>query len=88
MAGIADNGMSHYAIEPAEDDGLEENLSMRQVSLNRYSRNHKLLNEIFNEYTVADNRSIVTSQRMDQLKKQVGSLETHQKKTERRAIIY
>jgi len=72
--------MSHYAIEPAEDDSLDESLSMRQIALGRYTRNHKLLNEIFNEYSVADNRSIITTQRMDQLKKQVSSLETHQKK--------
>lgn len=80
VAGIADNGLSHYAIEPAEDDGLDENLTMRQIALSRYSRNHRLLNEIFNEYTVADNRSIITNQRIEQLKKQVTSLEMHQKK--------
>ncbi len=79
-AGIAENGLSHYAIEPAEDDGLDDNLSMRQVALMRYTRNHKLLNEIFNEYTVPDNRSIITGARMDQLKKQVNSLEMHQNK--------
>ena len=79
-AGVADSSMSHYAIEPAEDDSLDESLSMRQIALGRYTRNHKLLNEIFNEYSVADNRSIITTQRMDQLKKQVSSLETHQKK--------
>lgn len=79
-AAVNDAGLAHYAIEPAEDDGLDDNQTSRQMSLGRYSRNHRLLNEIFNEYTVADNRSIVTSQRMEQLKKQVGSLEMHQKK--------
>ncbi len=79
-AGIAENGLSHYAIEPAEDDGLDDNLSLRQVALARYTRNHKLLNEVFNEYIVPDNRSIITSGRMEQLKKQVNSLEVHQKK--------
>ncbi len=71
---------SHYAIEPAEDDGIDDSLSVRHVASNRFNRNHRLLNEIFNEYTVADNRSIVTSQRMEQLKKQVTSLELHQEK--------
>lgn len=80
IAGIADSANSHYAIEPAEEDSLDDSLSIRQQTLQRYTRNHKLLNEIFNEYTVADNRSMITTQRMDQLKKQVSSLEMHQKK--------
>lgn len=75
-----DLAVSHYAIEPAEDDGIDDSLSVRHVASNRFNRNNRLLNEIFNEYTVADNRSIVTSQRMEQLKKQVTSLELHQDK--------
>ena len=36
-AGVSNdlNGMSHYAIEPAEDDGIDDSLSMRQVALGR-----------------------------------------------------
>ena len=80
LAGISDAAMSHYAIEPAEDESIEETASARQVAQARFNRNHRLLNDIFNEYTVADNRSIITSQRMEQLKKQVNSLELHQNK--------
>ena len=80
LAGISDAAMSHYAIEPAEDESIEEAASARQVAQGRFNRNHRLLNDIFNEYTVADNRSIITSQRMEQLKKQVNSLELHQTK--------
>lgn len=72
--------LSHYAIEPADDDGIDDGLTAKHVASNRYLRNHKLLNEIFSEYCVQDSRSIVTMQRMEQLKKQVNSLELHQEK--------
>ena len=77
---IYSTALSHYAIEPAEDDGIDESLSYKAQASNRFQRNHRLLNEIFNEFCVQDNRSIVTQQRMEQLKKQVASLETHQEK--------
>lgn len=80
VAGISDTALSHYAIEPAEDDGFDDSMSLRQLALQRYNRNHRLLNEVFNEYVVPDNRSMITSQRMEQLKKQVASLESHQAK--------
>lgn len=84
------NGMdmsSYYAIEPAEDDGIDEGISNRQVAANRYYRNHRLLNAIFNEFCVADNRAIITSVRMEQLKKQVHSLEMHQEKLKQELIL-
>merc|ERR1712127_1173574 len=58
------------------DDGLTH----RNVCAARFNRNHRLLGDIFSEFSVPDVRSIVTSQRMDQLKKQVCSLEAHQEK--------
>lgn len=86
QANSANNDFSLYAIEPAEDDGIDDSLSVRHVAANRFNRNHRLLNEIFNEYTVPDNRSIVTSQRMEQLKKQVTSLELHQEKLKQELV--
>jgi SWI/SNF-related matrix-associated actin-dependent regulator of chromatin subfamily E, member 1 len=68
------------AIEPAEDDGLDEGLTNRHVATVRYQRNQRLLNEIFNEYAVQDTRYLVTDKRIAQLKNQVTELEVHQEK--------
>jgi SWI/SNF-related matrix-associated actin-dependent regulator of chromatin subfamily E protein 1 len=76
----ASSSHHHNAIEPAEDDGIDDSLSSKQVSASRFNRNHRLLNEIFSEYCVPDGRSIITQQRMEQLKKQVHSLEMHHDK--------
>lgn len=80
MATSGGSGSSSNAIEPAEEDGIDDSLSSKHVAASRYLRNHRLLNEIFSEYVVADSRSIITMQRMDQLKKQVHSLEMHHEK--------
>jgi SWI/SNF-related matrix-associated actin-dependent regulator of chromatin subfamily E protein 1 len=74
------NQPSHYAIEPAEDDGIDDALTSKHIAAGRFGRNHRLLAEVFSEYVVTDSRSIVTTQRMEQLKKQVTSLEMHHDK--------
>lgn len=74
------SGINHYAIEPAEDDGIDDTLTNKHVSSSRFLRNHRLLADIFNDYVIPDSRSVVTQQRIEQLKKQVTTLELHQEK--------